>query len=113
MTDAIEAVLRCARLSYANEDELQAGLAAALTEAGYEVQREVRLTPRDRIDLLVGDVGIEVKIAGDYARVNRQLERYAASDQVASLILVTNRHRHNPPAAIAGKPVSVVRLLGI
>lgn len=111
-TQDIAAIVRRSRLRYANEDELQEGLAAALTAAGARVEREVRLTSRDRIDLLVGTIGIEVKIAGDARRVERQLERYAASDRVTDLILVTNRARHTPPGMIDGKPVTRILLLG-
>lgn len=112
-TDAITAILRRSSLRYASEDELQEAIALALTAAGIDHEREVRLNARDRIDLLAGTVGIEVKVAGDARRVDRQLERYAASDRVDALILVTNRCRHRPPPRIDGKPVTVVLLSGL
>lgn len=87
-------VLRSCEFRYCNEDDLQAGLAGALTNAGLDVQREVRLTARDRIDLLVDAVGIEVKIAGRTADVIRQLNRYLKSELIEELILVTSRARH-------------------
>src|SRR5258708_35581089 len=78
-------VLATHRFSYATEDDLQRGLAAALAGAGFDVEREVRLDNRSRIDLLVGRVGVEVKVAGAATSVLRQLRRYALSDRVDGL----------------------------
>lgn len=98
---------------YASEDELQAGVAGVLAAAGFAVEREVRLSLRDRIDLLVdGCVGVEVKIAGIPSSVERQMRRYAESDRLTGLVLVTNRARHRPAASMCGKPVVVASLLG-
>ena len=100
------------RFRYSNEDELQEGLAAALESAGFDVEREVRLSARDRIDLLVGRVGIECKVAGKPDAVAAQCARYCESDRVDGVVLVTNRARHLQIAAAAGgKPVVVVPLL--
>jgi hypothetical protein len=83
-------VVRSARFSFGDEDQLQAGIADALINAGYAVAREVRLNARDRIDLLVhGGIGIEVKIAGPASAVRRQLARYAEHESIQELILVT------------------------
>lgn len=98
------------RFRHASEDDLQRGIAAALTELGMDVEREVRLTARERIDLLVGGVGVEVKIAGVLRDVERQLARYAASTRVDALVLVTTRASHRPSAEIGGKPVLTVFL---
>ena len=101
------------RFSYANEYQLQEGLAAALSSRGWPVEREVRLGARDRIDLLVGSVGVEVKVAGKPDSVVRQLTRYAESDDIDALVLVTSRVRHlDLPALINGKPVVSVSLVG-
>lgn len=105
--------IRRRRFRYVDEDELQRGLAAALEADGFEIEREVILSPRDRIDILAGRVGIEVKVAGQAASVVRQLERYAESDRVDELVLVTSRVRHLAvPSEIGGKPVSVVAIAG-
>jgi len=87
-------VIRAGRFLWSNEAELQAALAEVLTGAGYPVEREVRLGDRDRIDLLVGRVGIEVKVAGWWRDVERQLNRYRESDGLDALILVTARAQH-------------------
>lgn len=88
------AALRCYEFRYANEDDLQVGVAAALELAGFDVEREVRLAPGDRIDMLVDAVGIEVKVAGTTASAARQCARYLRSSRVDELILVTSRARH-------------------
>ncbi|MBF6618804.1 MAG: hypothetical protein ITG02_01055, partial [Patulibacter sp.] len=58
------------------------------------VHREVRLSVRDRIDHVVGRIGIECKVAGDPDSVRRQMERYADHDRIEALVLVTTRSRH-------------------
>jgi hypothetical protein len=102
------------RFRYHDEHVLQAGIAQVLAAAGIAAVAEVRLTDRDRIDFLATPVGIEVKVAGTPAAVERQLRRYAASPQIEALILVTNRARHRSvPREIGGKPVRVVFLSGV
>ncbi len=101
--------IRAFDFRYGDEDQLQQGLAAALESEGFDVQREVRLNARDRIDLMVDRVGIEVKVAGATASVGRQLARYAQHD-LDGLVLVTNKLRHSPPELPI--PVEVVCLTG-
>ena len=43
---------------------------------------------------MVGAIGIEVKIHQPSSTVFRQLERYARSDKVEHLVLVTTRAKH-------------------
>lgn len=105
--------LRSYRFSTADEDELQQAIADVLERAGLDPEREHRLGARDRIDLLVERVGIEVKVAGAARAVERQLARYAESDEIDALILVTSRARHiTVPTSLNGKPVVVVSLVG-
>jgi len=88
----------------------------ALDQAGVAYAHEVPLAPRCRIDLLCGGVGIEIKRGKpEPARVRAQLARYAACEQVESLILVTER-TVALPRAIGGKPLRQLclnRLWGI
>lgn len=110
----IASAIKAARFRYAGETRLQEGIAGVLAEAGIAAEREVPLNPRDKIDFLAGGTGIEVKIAGQPDDVTRQLRRYAGSDRVASLVLVTTRARHRSvPREIGGKPVHVVWLSGV
>lgn len=103
-----------AQLQYISEDQLQQGIAAALAGAGIAATREVRLSDGvSRIDLLAGDVGIEVKIDGRTVEVARQLARYAQCPEISTVVLVTTRARHaGIPDQLAGKPVIVCSLIG-
>jgi len=113
--ERIVQVLELASLAHVHEDELQGGIAAALDAAGIVARREVVLSDgRSRIDLLTDDrIGIEVKVAGSWANVVRQLTRYAKCDDVDELVLVTTRvAHHNIPADLEGKPVHLISLIG-
>lgn len=99
----IRNLLRAHQYRHANEIELHGGISDVLTRAGLTPQREVHLSERDRLDFLVDlpraggppvTLGIEVKIAGEPGDVRRQLERYAGSDRVGELMLVTTRYKH-------------------
>lgn len=96
---------------YANEDELQRGIAAALESADMAYLREYQLTPQDRLDFLVDDLAIEVKIGSSAAAVLRQIARYAQHEKIAGILLVTARGHHALPESFAGKPVLVHSLL--
>ena len=99
------------RFVYADERQLQEGL-AALLEPDHVVEREVRLNARDRLDLLVDDtLCIETKIAGTPRSVRAQIDRYAQHPDVKAILLITSRVRHSLPREINGKPV-VVAMLG-
>ena len=113
--DQVAELLRGHDYRYSNEIEFHAGIEKVLTDAGYTAQREVRLGPPDRIDFLMHwGLGIEVKIAGQPGDVWRQLERYAASPRVSSLLLVTTRVRHvrGLPASVGGKPLGALLIRG-
>lgn len=110
--DQVLAVLRGHRFRYTNEDELQEGIAAALAHNGLKPLREVRLSDRDRIDVLVDPVGIEVKVAGSQSHPWDQLKRYAEHEAIEALVLVTNRPYTLPPE-VGGKPLHVVSLAGL
>lgn len=112
--EQVAAAINGATLQYVTEDDLQAALATALATSGVVATREVQLSDgMSRIDLLVGTIGIEVKIAGRSADVARQLARYAACLEISALILVTNRAAHSGmPSELGGKPVHVCSLIG-
>lgn len=100
-----------------NELGLQHAIERALVRAGVAYAREVELLGPagrlhgDRIDFLLGDVGLEVKVDGSRADVIRQLDRYAESDQVQHLLLVTTRAQHRAmPRELREKPLEVLYL---
>jgi hypothetical protein len=106
-------VLAAHRFRYADENQLQEGIAAALATAGFAAEREVRLNARDRIDLLVGRVGVEVKIAGSGEALLRQVRRYTESDLVDGIVVVTAKVRHlRLPTVLNGKPIEVLTVVG-
>lgn len=81
-----------------------------LQEAGYPVEREHRVDAQHRLDLLVGRVGVEVKIAGGTSEVERQVRRYLHLKRLDGLVLVTNRHRH---LSIEDERLEVVTIAGV
>lgn len=97
--------LSSTRFRFDSEAQLQEMVAALLP--GFE--REVSLSPADRIDFLGEGVGLEVKVDAPTAAVIRQLHRYAQSEQVSALVLLTNRARHlSIPREMNSKPVNIV-----
>lgn len=105
-------VLRGARVDLSGEKAAQADVAAALARAMPRilVEREVRLSERDVIDVLVGGcVGVEVKLRAQKAAVWRQLRRYAASPRLTALVLVTNTAM-GLPSDVDGVPAYYVSL---
>lgn len=95
------------------EDALQTALADVLAEAGLTPHREARLSAQDRVDLLIGDVAVEVKVAGSLVTVLRQCQRYARSPQVAAVVLATTVPEHRQaPSTIGGKPLLVAPVAG-
>lgn len=99
---------------FPSEEALQSAIAAALAARGVPFEREVSLSRADRIDFVVlGRVGLEVKVGGALAAVTRQLHRYAQSERLAALMLVTTRTRHLAvPSSLNGKHVWKVHLIG-
>jgi hypothetical protein len=104
-------ILRQFRFRYASENELQAGIAEALEGNDISFSREVRINEHDRLDFLIGDIALETKIDGSAAALLRQVHRYAQSETVQSIIVVTDKARHRLPAVLNGKPVYVHSLL--
>jgi len=106
-------VTLCEKLRFQgnNERDLQNALETVLSSSFSQVQREVSLGARDRVDLLVERIGIEVKIDGSPMVVARQLRRYVESAELDALVLVTTRAKHRAlPRTLGGKPLLVVWL---
>lgn len=107
----VQQLLSSYRFRSHNEAELQEAIEQLLTEHGLDYRREVVLTPKNRIDFMVGRIGIEIKVGHPLAQVIRQLHRYAQLDAIDELVLVSNRCRHAMvPEQINGKAVAVVFL---
>lgn len=114
----VAAVLRgvTQHLSWPNEDVLQERLARWLhaTFEHHDVRREVILEDDlGRVDIVVGRVAIEVKVAGHVRDIAAQLQRYARSTAVDELVLVTTKVDHGSgERTIVGKPLVIVSLVG-
>ena len=92
------------------EYDIHAAVAGALDGSGLGYTHEYKLGPRNRIDFLVGRVGIEVKKGRPATSdLTRQLRRYLAADALDGLIVVTQRVTA-VPGEICGKPVMLVSL---
>jgi hypothetical protein len=111
LLDRLRAVLD-RRYRFTDEKELQEGIARVLTLERLAFERELVLGSKDRVDFMVGAIGVEVKIGGGLAAVTRQLHRYAQHDRVEELLLVSSRMQlANLPPTLNGKPVRVLALL--
>lgn len=119
MIDRIRSVLEAHRFTVGNEADLQLAIDGVLAGTGLAIEREVRLNARDRLDFLVyphtaaeGGTAIEVKVDGSATALHRQLARYAKSERVIDIVVVTNRARLcDVPKEIGGKRVEVISLL--
>ena len=92
------------------EYDLHHLVAEALRAAGLPCAHEYRLAPRRRIDFFVGGVGVEIKKGRPNARdLLRQVERYLACDELAEIIVVTQKDTPLP-AYVLGKRVTCISL---
>lgn len=103
------ACLRPRRFDFDNEKVLQKQMEEAFRAAGIAYQREVRLSPTDIIDFMVGNIGIEVKIKSAKKAIYKQCVRYCQQEQVGQLLLLTNKQLGFPDS-INGKPTHILNL---
>lgn len=106
---AADVICRSATPTICSEEDLQAWLGELFEQHGFRARQEVQLSASDRVDFLVDGTAIECKVGGSQAAALRQLQRYAESDQVEDLLLVSTRRMHTGlPTTIRGKPLQVV-----
>lgn len=112
--DDIADLLGRYRISGLHEDKVQKDIAAIFDQHDITHTREARLSARDRIDFLVGNVGVEVKTQGSLPALLRQLSRYATHENVTSLLLVTATPRLlvGLPDTIGGVPLCALLTRG-
>lgn len=100
------------RLRCGTEDELHNAIQRVFFAEQVGFVSEVKLGPHDRIDFMVGRVGIECKVGGGLSDLTRQLWRYAEHEDLDELLVVTTRQAHlSAPTRLYGKPVLVHALL--
>lgn len=109
------------RWHHRDEYGLQAAIAERLTQMGIPYERETRLTPSERIDFLChrpdgldkASIGIEVKVSGSTQALLRQLLRYARTDKLNGLVVLTSRPSHlELPPVVGGLPCTVILAQG-
>lgn len=103
--------LRGYRLPVTIEAEMQTALGNAFELEGLEYKAEVIRRDgkqRDRIDFVVGRVGVECKVHCPTKALVLQLARYANWDTLDELLVVTSDGKHiQVPRVLNGKPVIV------
>lgn len=109
--DQIVQLFSKCRFNFGNEKELQDGIAFALAGAGIPFAREVQIG-NGRIDFMVKDIGIEVKVGGSLSALTRQAHRYLLSEKLTGLVVVSSRTFHDRfPQLLNDKPLRVVGLI--
>jgi hypothetical protein len=108
--DRLMSVLGSNGYRFSCEDELQQAIASVLTDCSIHFDREHQME-MDRLDFRVGNVAVEIKVAGSVTEVIRQLHRYSQSQEIEALLLVTSKSRHRTiPREMNGKRVEVLYL---
>lgn len=104
--DAIRATFRGVTVLAREESDLQARVRLELERSGIEHEEQVVLGPGERIDFMCGPVGLELKTKGGVAPLIRQLHRYAESERVAALVVISTRRQLTVlPPELLGKPI--------
>lgn len=107
----IQKSLKGRKLNLSNEKKLQEEIREAFQGHVIDYKREVCLENNGIVDFMIGTLAVEVKIKGQVSAMSiyRQLERYAKSDKVEALLLVTS-HTMSIPETINGKPAYLLSL---
>ena len=106
--DAVAAALAGKRFPLENENATQAAIFDVLrAQFGAAVEREAP-APGGRVDFRVDHIGVEVKIKGQRAAIERQVARYLTGP-FDGLLLVTSR-AIGLPGIISGKPGRVFNM---
>ncbi len=104
LSEVIEALNKIRIKANSVEYTIQDQIAIALSDAEIEFEKEVKLSPRNRIDFLIsGGIGIEVKRGkpNTYSVIN-QLERYAGHKKCDG-ITIGQREEHKYPVKVKRK----------
>ena len=103
-------IIRSYKIQVNNESDVQRQLDGIFANSGIEYKREFVLDKRNRIDFIIGSIGIEVKIHGISAkRIYDQLNRYCFFEKISSIILITSQACIMPDK-INNKEIHVISL---
>ncbi|CAO4178946.1 hypothetical protein [Methylorubrum populi] len=96
------------RMRCSTERALQDDIETVLAAAGAAFEREHYLgAATGRIDFMVGNTGLEIKVKGGARDIHRQCVRYCEHPSVDALVLATTRPMRLP---ILFKPVFILDL---
>lgn len=102
------------QIPFGSEQQMQDTIERILKAESIKFSREHVFSPRDRIDFLVGRIGLECKTAGSPSKVLGQLLRYAERPEIDGLLLVTSRHTHAfDVRELGNKPFRMIRVIGL
>ncbi|WP_165375301.1 hypothetical protein [Roseovarius nitratireducens] len=102
--------IQAARINLTSEATAHRDVLAVIEAAGIECQSEARLSAKDRIDILCGPVGVEIKVGHPRRAIWRQLVRYAALPEIAALVLATGTPWPTSIKDVEGIPLFVADL---
>ncbi|WP_296763771.1 hypothetical protein [Sediminimonas sp.] len=85
----IAQAIASARINLTSEATAHRDVLAVIEAADMECQTEARLSASERIDILCGSVGVEVKVGHPRRAIWKQLRRYAALPEISALVLAT------------------------
>lgn len=106
----IVTAITSSRINLTTESAAHRDIEKALASAGIEHTSEVRLSERERIDVLCGTVGVEIKVGHARRDIWRQLQRYAAFPEIEALVLATGTAFPTKLTEVDGKPLFVADL---
>ena len=110
MARRIATIIMAARINLTSEATAHRDIERALSSAAIEFRSEVKLSAADRIDVLVGGVGIEIKVGHSRREIWKQLKRYAAHDSIGALVLATGKAFPANIPDVDGTPLVVADL---
>lgn len=95
-----------------SERDIVSLFSSMLTTEGVGHDTEQYVAPRCRVDVLTDDgVVVEFKRGKpNTKKVSEQIERYAKSDMVKAVVLVSERGLHRHLSEVNGKPIEYVAL---
>lgn len=109
-TQEFISIINKQRLPANNEKQTQLQIEQILITKEIPYLREVALDPNNIIDFMVlGNVGIEIKLKAQQKPIYKQLLRYCQFDQVNEIILICNKALHLPPM-INNKKAHLIQL---
>ena len=97
-------IIEATKVNVTTERFAHDAIADALIKDCLDVRREVVLSPKDRIDIMVDGIGVEVKTGHSRRQIHAQLVRYAKHNLITGIVLATGIAFPASVREIHGKP---------